>query len=237
MASLTPLASLAIATLAFVGLHFLMSHPLRAPLVRALTERGFLGLYSLVSLATFIWMILAYRAGDDLAPLWVAPAGWWPIGSALMLVASILFIGSLRRNPAFPHPGAGPAAIGTPRGVFAITRHPMNTAFMLWAFVHASTSGSPRNLIVAGGIFVLALFGSIGQDLRKQRQLGPAWHGWAAATSVVPFGALIAGRASWRSAAPGWVAVVGGMVLWALVTSWHAPIVSPLGDLVRRLAG
>ena len=236
MASLTPLVSLAIATLAFVGLHFLMSHPLRSSLVRTLTERGFLGVYSLVSLATFAWMILAYRAGDDRNPIWVAPPAWWPIGSALMLVASILFVGSLRRNPAFPRPGAGPTTIGAPEGVFAITRHPMNTAFILWAFVHASTSGSPRNLIVAGGIFVLALFGSIGQDLRKQRQLGPAWHGWAATTSVLPFGALIGGRLRWRAAAPGWTATVGGVVLWALVTSWHAPIVSPIGDLVRRLA-
>jgi len=233
---LTPLASLAIATLAFVGLHFLMSHPLRAGLVGALTERGFLGVYSLVSLATLIWMIVAYRAGDDRDPLWIAPPGWWLAGSTLMLVACILFAGSLQRNPAFPNPGAAPVTIGEPGGVFAITRHPMNNAFMLWAFVHASISGSPRNLIVAGGIFVLALFGSIGQDLRKQRQIGPAWGDWAAKTSVVPFGALIAGRLPWRAAAPGWTVLIGGIVLWALVTSWHAPLVSPLGDLVRRLA-
>jgi uncharacterized membrane protein len=236
MAGPAPLASLAIATFAFVGLHFLMSHPLRTSLVRALTERGFLGLYSLVSLATFVWMIIAYRAGDDMNPLWIAPPVWWLAGSALMLIASVLFVGSLRHNPAFPNPGAGPTTIGEPDGVFAITRHPMNTAFMLWAFVHASISGSPRNLIVAGGIFVLALFGSIGQDLRKQRQLGAAWRDWAAATSVVPFGALLGGRLPWRAALPGWTATIGGIALWALITSWHAPLVSPLGDLVRRFA-
>lgn len=38
---------LLIAATAFVGTHFLMSHPLRAPLVSRLGEKGFLGLYSL----------------------------------------------------------------------------------------------------------------------------------------------------------------------------------------------
>ena len=46
----------------------------------------------------------------------------------------------------------GLTATPTPRGVFAITRHTMNTSFMLWALVHISISGTPHNLIVAGGI-------------------------------------------------------------------------------------
>ena len=32
------------AALAFVGTHFILSHPLRRPLVRAVGEKGFLGL-------------------------------------------------------------------------------------------------------------------------------------------------------------------------------------------------
>ena len=38
---------------------------------------------------------------------------------------------------------------------------------MLWALVHISLSGSARNLIVAGGILLLALVGSIGQDAQE----------------------------------------------------------------------
>jgi len=234
---MTPLVSLALATLAFVGLHFLLSHPLRAPLVRATGEAPFLGLYSAISFATLGWMIVAYRAGDDANPLWIAPPGLWPVASGVMLIACILLVGSLRRNPAFPRPGAGEVTIGAPRGVFAITRHPMNSAFVLWALVHITISGSPRNLIVALGILILAFFGSIGQDARKRRQLGAAWRTWEASTSALPFAARAAGRASWHSAWPGWTALVGGALLWAVATSWHAPIVSPLGDLVRRLAG
>jgi uncharacterized membrane protein len=178
-------------------------------------------------------MILAWPE-TGAAPLWTAPLWWWPIASAIMLLASILLIGSLIGNPAFPRPGARPKVIGPAKGVFAITRHPMNWAFMLWALVHISIAGDPRNLVVAGGILVLALFGSIGQDRKKERLLGEAWREWEARTSFVPFGAALSGRARWRDSVPGAIALVGGVVLWALVTSYHAPLVSPLGDLLIR---
>jgi uncharacterized membrane protein len=225
--------SLALATLVFVGSHFLMSHPLRAGLVGRLGERGFLAIYSLVSFATLGWMILAWRAAPEPSPLWVAPLWWWPFASAIMLAASILLVGSLARNPALPHPGAGSREIPPPRGVFAITRHPMNWSFALWALVHISISGSARNLIVASGIMILALAGSAAQDRRKARLIGAAWREWQARTSFVPFAALLQGRVRWRAALPGWIALGGGLVFWAAVTSLHAPLVSPLGDLLR----
>jgi uncharacterized membrane protein len=230
-----PVWGLALATAAFVGSHLLMSHPWRDGLVARLGERGFLGLYSLVSFATLAAMVFTWRAAPDPSPAWVAPLWWWPVASAIMLFASILLVGSLFRNPAFPHPGAGLMAIPAPRGVFAITRHPMNWSIMIWAVVHVSVSGSLRNLIVAAGLLVLALAGSIGQDRKKVRLLGQSWRQWQADTSFVPFSGLVAGRARWRDAAPGWRALLGGAVLWAVVTSWHAPVVSPLGDLLRRL--
>jgi uncharacterized membrane protein len=230
----SPTVNLALATFAFVGTHVLMSHPLRAGLVARLGDRAFTGVYSLVALATFAWIVVAWRAGSDAGALWVAPLWWWPFASGLMLIASILLIGALFGNPAFPRPGARPRPIPGPRGIFAITRHPMNTSFMLWALVHASLSGSPRNLIVAAGIMVLALFGSIGQDRKKELLLGEIWRDWESRTSFVPFGALLAGRVPWRNAIPGGIALVGGLVFWALATSYHAPLVSPLGDLLSR---
>jgi uncharacterized membrane protein len=230
----TPIVSLALATLAFVGTHLVMSHPLRAGLVARLGERGFLGLYSLTSFATLGWMILAWRGTTAGAALWVAPLWWWPIASALMLIASILLIGSMFGNPAFPNIAGPPREIPPPRGVFAVTRHPMNSSFILWALVHLSLSGSSRNLIVASGILVLALAGSFGQDRKKRAQLGRTWRDWEARTSFLPFGALLGGRASWHNAFPGWIGLIGGAALWALVTSYHAPLVSPLGDLLSR---
>ena len=49
---MTPQMGLLFSAIAFVGLHFLLSHPLRGPLVRAMGERPFQGLYSLVAIVT-----------------------------------------------------------------------------------------------------------------------------------------------------------------------------------------
>lgn len=229
---MTPIAGLALAMAAFVGTHLLLSHPLRAGLVARLGERGFAVLYSLVAVATLTWVIVAWPEPGP--ALWVAPLWWWPVASALMLVASILLVGSLLGNPAFPRPGAPARAIGAAKSVFAITRHPMNMSFALWALVHLSLSGSARNLIVAGGILLLAVAGTIGQDRKKERLQGEVWRDWEARTSFVPFGALFAGKVRPRDCVPGAVALIGGLLFWALVTSWHAPLVSPLGDLLSR---
>ena len=222
------IASLALATLAFVGSHLLLSHPLRLGLIRNLGEAGFTLLYSAVAVATLGWMVLAYLGLHGGVPLWVAPGWWWPIASALMLMASILLVGSLIRNPAFPHPGAASQRTRPATGVFAITRHPMNTSFALWALVHLSLWWSLRNLIVAVGILVLAIAGSVGQDRKKLSAIGRPWRDWQAQTSALPFGALVSGKAKWRDSAPGWIAGLGGLALWLGVVTFHAPTVSPL---------
>jgi uncharacterized membrane protein len=217
------LASLALATLAFVGSHFAMSHPLRRRLIGIFGEAGFSLFYSIVSAVTLLWMILSYRSLDAYAPMWIAPDWWWNASSGVMLVALILLVGSLIRNPAFPHPGAQPEPPKAAAGVFAITRHPMNWAFILWALVHLSVWGSVPNLIVGGGILILALFGSIGQDRKKVKAFGAPWRQWMDRTSFVPFAALVTGRASWRAAMPHWIALVGGTALWLLLTWYHDP--------------
>jgi uncharacterized membrane protein len=228
-----PAVSLALATAAFVGTHLLMSHPLRPALVARLGGRRFSGVYSVIAIATFIWMIVAWGNVGESAPLWQAPEWWWRVASAIMLLASILLIGSLIRNPAFPRPGAPPQTLPPAVGVFAITRHPMNWSFMIWALVHISLWGSARNLIVAGGILLLALIGSIGQDRKKLRLLGDIWRDWMARTSFVPFAALLAGRARWSALKPAWVAVLGGLALWLAMAAYHDPMVLPFGDLSR----
>ncbi|MFL6856583.1 MAG: NnrU family protein [Allosphingosinicella sp.] len=222
------LAGLALAMLAFVGTHLALSHPLRLRLVGQLGEQRFAILYSLVAAATLAWTALAYRGLDEELPLWIAPGWWWPAASALMLAACLLLVGSFFRNPAFPHPGSLAKPPPPATGVFAVTRHPMNMSFALWALVHLSLWGTPRNLIVAGGILVLAVAGSAGQDRKKRAAIGQHWRAWEARTSFVPFAALIRGQARWRAAAPDWKVLLGALLLWLAVTTFHAPTVSPL---------
>lgn len=210
--------SLIAATIAFVGTHFLLSHPLRAPLVARLGAAGFQGVYSLVALATFAWLILAIRALPPEPLLWT-PADWlWIAGAVLMLLASILFVGSLFGNPALPMPGASEAAAAEPRGVFAITRHPMMWAFALWGVVHIAVWPTASNIVVGLGVILLALGGSVGQDAKKTR-LNPEWRGWRDRTAFVPFTGTGSATAWW----PGAKMVVGGMLLWLVATWLHAP--------------
>jgi uncharacterized membrane protein len=215
-------AGLALATAAFVGTHLALSHPLRTKLVQNVGEAGFTGLYSVVALLTLGWTILAFTAIDVSVPLWVAPGWWWPIAAAVMLFAFVLLVGSFVKNPAFPHPHAAKQAARPATGVFAITRHPMNWAIILWALVHVPLA-TPRIVILAVGMLILTLAGSIGQDRKKRAVVGRAWQDWEKRTSFVPFAALLTGRAKWANAAPGWIALGGGAALWALAIWLHAP--------------
>jgi uncharacterized membrane protein len=225
--------SLALATLAFVGTHLALSHPLRTRLVQNLGDQWFAVLYSAVAAVTLGWMILAYRATENSYFLWLSPDWAKPVASALMLLACILLAGSFFRNPAFPSPGAKPKMPSSARGIFALTRHPMNMAFILWALVHIALWGALPNLIVAGGILVLALVGSIGQDHKKLNVIGEPWRAWMARTSFLPFGALLTGRAKWSALAEAWPAVLIGLLLWLAITWFHAPEVSPIAALTR----
>ena len=208
------LASLLAASIAFVGTHFALSHPLRAPLVRAVGERGFLPLYSLVALATFAWMVLAFRAAPP-ADLPGSGEIGWIVATVLTLPALALFLGSLRGNPAFPNPGAPKPITATPRGVYAVTRHPMMWGFALWVLSHIVLWWSWRTVIVAGAILFLALVGAHLQDRKKAALLGEGWNGWAAQTSYWPrWGRLLgAGALLWLLA----------IALWLLVTWAHIP--------------
>ncbi len=203
---------LLLSAIAFVGTHFLMSHPLRASLVRAVGEGPFRGIYSFVAIATFAAMIYFYRKCGREPPLWDAGQAGWIAGTLLMWLGSILFVGSFLGNPALP--GArGPS--GGPSGVFAITRHPMMWGFALWAAVHLMLLAMPKALVFDGAIIFLALAGAAGQDRKKAYLMGEAWHEWTAQTAFVPFTRGIAN--------PGAVALVGGTLLF-LIATWAHPV-------------
>lgn len=87
----------------FVGTHLAMSHPLRRPLVARLDEGGFAGFYSLASFITLGLAIWAYVVAPVTEPAWSVGNALWAVATALMLVGSILLMGSLIRNPALPN--------------------------------------------------------------------------------------------------------------------------------------
>jgi uncharacterized membrane protein len=208
---------------AFVGTHFVLSHPLRRPLVGALGEKGFLALYSLVAFVTLGGIGRVYPKTPATAPLWHVGDGLWALATVLMLVASVMLLGSLVRNPA--RPGADNAATAEARGVYAITRHPMLWAFAIWGVVHILVYPVTKNIIVAIAIIVLSLVGAALQD-RKKAALDPqGWTAWEGRTSWWPFAAIAQGRARVGGLSGfGVHALGGGLVVWLLATWAHIPL-------------
>ena len=209
------------AATAFVGTHFLLSHPLRKPIVTAVGAGGFMGIYALVAFATLGWLALAYRAAPATTPLWSVGEGIWGPVTLVMLVASILLMGSLIGNPALPGPPRQPAP-ATARGVFAVTRHPMMWAFALWGACHIAVYPIAANIVVALAILVLALVGAALQDRKKEVLQPELWRAWEAKTSYWPFAAIAQGRARFGGFRPHDIA--GGVVIWLAATWAHLPL-------------
>ena len=212
---MTPQMGLFGSALLFVGLHFLLSHPLRAPLVRAMGEKGFRAFYSVIALVTFGGMIWFYDVIGREPPIWPVSEAYWIVATVLMWLGAILFVGSFVGNPALP--GARRPS-GPPAGVFAITRHPMMWGFALWALSHLLVIATAKALVFDSAILFLALVGSTMQDKKKRRLMGETWHEWSAQTAFVPFTRGLA--------YPGTFAVGVGTLLF-LVATWLHP--APVG--------
>ena len=213
---MTPTGITAAFGAAFVATHLAMSHPLRQPLARRLGGAGFQALYSLVAIALFGGMIWARKGAGPEPWLWSPAPSTAVIAAVLTLFASMLLVGSVRRNPAMVTLGPGKdVVIGEPVGVFRITRHPMMWSFALWAIAHILVHSEPSALVVALTVLVMALAGSAGQDVKKRRHLGEAWSKWVERTSFFPFGRGLA--------LPGTFASIGGTLLW-LGATWAHPI-------------
>jgi uncharacterized membrane protein len=215
---------------------FVVSHialatpPLRDALVARLGENGFRIGYSVLSLVLLFGAIQAYKPLPE-TPIWEAGVGAFHAANLVMLLASILFVGSLTpKNKALAGVPSSLSGSAGPVGVLRWTRHPMMWAFGLWAAVHIGLSGDLPTILLAGGLGVLAILGAAFQDGKKAIQLGADWDIYAARSSFVPFGAILTGRQPVSALWPGVVPVAGGIAFWLLMTWLHpslmgAPVV------------
>lgn len=203
-------SQLILASAAFVGTHFLMSHPMRKEMVRIFRPNGFALVYSIVSLLAFGWMVWAFVYAPKAAALWPANDVAWIAATVLMLLASILFVGSLVRNPSFPGANEKLAA-QKPFGVYRMTRHPMMWSFALWGVAHIIVAPRLDNFIFSGAIIFLALAGAKAQEIKKAKLVGVKWDAWLRQTS---FGLSVAPIAS-----VGFLPWVAGIALW-IGASW-----------------
>ncbi len=219
------LNALFVATLAFVGGHFLLSSaPVRRRVVRVLGEAGFMPAYSLAITGAFIWMIVAYRAAPNV-PVWTPPAAMAWIPLVLMPISVFLVVAGLTTRSPTLVGAERTLAYGLPEnpapGIISITRHPFLWGTALWAATHLTVSGDLANITVMTGIVVLSIGGMMHIDHRREETLGATWGPVKLTTSLVPFAAILPGRTrlDWRGI--GWWRLLAAVAIYLLILQLH----------------
>ncbi len=212
---MTPTGMLALASTAFLATHFVSSTPLRPALVARIGERPYQGAYTLVAFVTLGWMSWAFAQAPSepvFSPLRQA-------AFALMPVAFILLVCGFGRNPTIVGAEKLLKSDDPARGMIRITRHPIMWAFMIWAAAHLLARGDLKSAIFFGTFLLVAAVGTLSMDRRKRSH--PDWARFAAATSHLPFKAILEkrNRIVWREI--GWLRPAIGLAVYFAVLSFH----------------
>jgi uncharacterized membrane protein len=221
---MTPeLASLIAAALVWIFVHLgIAGTSLRGRLVQLLGERGFRAAFSLVSVATLVWLGLAWGAAGPVRVLWQAPDWLVVTCMALMVPAVILFVGSVTTpNPTMV---GGHTALksDTPAvGILRVTRYPMLWSFALWAATHLIIIGTLSGAIFTGAFLIVAVAGMSSLDAKYARRVPAPWAAFACVTSILPFAAIAQRRNQFVFAEIGLWRIAVAVVLWCVLVALH----------------
>ncbi|MBK9260118.1 MAG: c-type cytochrome [Polyangiaceae bacterium] len=220
------IGALVASTLLFVLGHLVLSSiPVRGIFERRIGVKWFQTIYSILAIASAIWMEMSYRAAPYVelfrAPPWTR---WIPL--AVMPIALLFFVCSVStKSPTMA--GMEKTVAFEPRGILRITRHPMLWSFALWGFAHIAANGDIASLILFAGITMLAILGMMHIDSRRRVTLGDAWTPFVEKTSLVPFARGNVGKAF---AEIGAIRILVSLVVFGAFLHFHKAVigVSPL---------
>jgi len=181
----------------FAATHIGLGSPrVRGALVARLGRWGFTGLFVLVAWLTFGIAISSYAAHAGEGPAGLALGA---TASARVALIAVIAIGMMLLMGAFAGYARSPFATGgekvrEPRGLERVTRHPFFIGVALLGAAHALLA--PR-LVGAVAMGSLALFAGVGAGFQDRKLLalrGQGYRDYLAATSTLPFAAILAGR-------------------------------------------
>lgn len=144
----------------FFGAHLfsgLMRGP-RAAVIDKTGEMPYKGLYSLISIAGFVLIVMGWKAADA-SVIYATPYWLRHVTHLLMLIAFILL-----------------AAAYLPAGkIAAAAKHPMLAGVKIWAFAHLLVNGEVRSIILFGSFLAYAVIDRIAVKKRGEtsRAAGP----------------------------------------------------------------
>ncbi len=187
---------------AFILLHVgLAATGLRAAVVGRIGEQPYRGLFSLASLAIFVWLIWAFGAmrADPWntlnAPYWTPPAWTRHAAQGLMLISFLFAVVGLTTPGPTLVGGSGLLNTDEPaKGILRVTRHPFLWGVAIWALAHLLTNGERFAPMLFGGLGLMALFGARSIDRKAAARNPEGWARFATATSNIPFVAIAQGR-------------------------------------------
>ena len=181
--------------IAVLWLLFAISHTvpssasLRPKLIEKLGAGPFMGLYSLVSFAFFIPLVIVYFGNrhDGELLYTMGTAAYRPAQALAYLGMALLVASALQPSPV--------SMVGKPQavGLSRITRHPLFLSTGLVGVAHLLLFGFASDVAFFGGLVLYSIFGSLHQD-HRQRLTRPELSEIFATTSWLPFGAIVQGR-------------------------------------------
>jgi len=210
----------------FIAFHLIPAiGPVRRFLLRAMGLRMYIGLYSAVSVGLLILVSVAYANADSdiLWPQWPWTR-WVPV--VVMPFASLLMVSTLSEPNPFSVGVKADRFDAEHPGIVSITRHPLIWALGLWAVAHLAPNGDSASVVLFGLFAVLAFVGPWSLDLKKRREMGiDEWRRRTAATSSIPFWAILRGRTRLDLRGIGAVRIAIAWLIYAALLLGHELVI------------
>lgn len=210
----------------FFVLHRIVSGSrVRDRIVALVGEAPFRRAFALASLLCLTGLWIGYREVAESPSnilIFQPAAAAKPAQLPIQLIAFFLIVaGVTTRNPTIAGLGSSVTDESIVRGVLRITRHPFLWGVSLFAAGHMLASPTIASWGFFGTLLVLASTGTISIDAKRSCALGADWKSFAAATSNVPFLAIVQGRQSLALAEIGWTRVIVSVGTFALLLAMH----------------
>ncbi len=166
----------------FIGAHLVPAMTtFRAGLIGRLGEGGYKGLFSLVSLAGMVLIVMGYSAAREAGPplIWDPPIAMRHIALLLMLPAFVFFVSTY-----------------FPGRIKSTLKHPMLVSVKVWALAHLLANGDLASMLLFGSLLAWAVVDRISLKRRTRAASEPTIAGPAmrndAIAIVVGLGAYAA---------------------------------------------
>lgn len=189
----------------FMFLHILSgTHEARESIVSKTGLLAYRLIHSIGSVVGLILIVRGYSANPKVELY--ALQGWAQTAPIFIMPVALIFL-----------VGSRPSS-----DIGRFTRHPMLWAIVLWSAAHLLANGDKASVMLFGSFLVYGLLAMKLADVKKAKSNPEAWEKIKQHTSVIPFVALLQGRAEPARGDYGLKAVIGGLFLYSLLLWLHS---------------